>query len=345
MRSASVLLAVLIFLAVSSWSRQPAVGARPRCSRSTSRTTCTCRRTRSTASTATPTRAARSTPGCRRWTRCMGCHKITAADKPEIKKLAEYAAKQRADPVGAGVQGAGVHVLPAQGARAGRASRCQTCHGPVETMTTVGRDTGPAPRQRPAQPGRASAGAAAADDGLVHRLPPRAERDARHEGAARLRRRATTDGRDRRTGMNRRDFFKIVATSGATAAAAGCQQATEKILPLVVPNEQLVPGVAVVVRHRVPRVPGRLRRPRAQPRRAAWSSSRAIPTIPSTAARSARAARRALQGLYHPDRFAGPQRREGDALQAASAGTTRSSCSPSKLGRARGRQGPGGRAS
>jgi len=26
-------------------------------------------------------------------TRCMGCHKITAADTPEIKKLAEYAAK------------------------------------------------------------------------------------------------------------------------------------------------------------------------------------------------------------------------------------------------------------
>ena len=44
--------------------------------------------------------------------------------------------------------------------------------------------------------------------------------------------------------MNRRDFFKIVATTGATAAAAGCQQATESILPLVVPNENLIPGVA-----------------------------------------------------------------------------------------------------
>src|SRR2546428_9333663 len=44
--------------------------------------------------------------------------------------------------------------------------------------------------------------------------------------------------------MKRRDFFKIVATTGAAAAAGGCQQATETILPLVVPNEQLVPGVA-----------------------------------------------------------------------------------------------------
>ena len=44
--------------------------------------------------------------------------------------------------------------------------------------------------------------------------------------------------------MRRRDFFKIVASSGVAAAAGGCQQATETILPLVVPNEQLVPGVA-----------------------------------------------------------------------------------------------------
>src|SRR6266446_5374277 len=44
--------------------------------------------------------------------------------------------------------------------------------------------------------------------------------------------------------MNRRDFFKIVTASGAAAASGGCQQATETILPLVVPNEQLVPGVA-----------------------------------------------------------------------------------------------------
>src|SRR4029453_6614128 len=44
--------------------------------------------------------------------------------------------------------------------------------------------------------------------------------------------------------VNRRDFFKIVATTGATAAGSGCQPVAEKILPLVVPNEHLVPGVA-----------------------------------------------------------------------------------------------------
>jgi hypothetical protein len=45
-------------------------------------------------------------------TRCMGCHKITAADRPEIKKLVGYSGQD------------------------------ETCHGPVETMTTVAATTG-----------------------------------------------------------------------------------------------------------------------------------------------------------------------------------------------------------
>ena len=132
--------------------------------------------------------------------------------------------------------------------------------------------------------------------------------------------------------MNRRDFFKIVATTGATAAAAGCQQATEKILPLVVPNEQLVPGRRLVVRHRLPRVPGRLRRARPQSR-GPRGEARGQPR-PSRSTSGALCVRgqAALQGLYHPDRFAGPQRREGDALASASAGTTRSSSSPRSSG-------------
>src|SRR3989442_5281046 len=56
--------------------------------------------------------------------------------------------------------------------------------------------------------------------------------------------RVTTDRGPGARAMKRRDFFKIVTTSGAAAAVAGCQQSAERILPLVVPNEQIVPGVA-----------------------------------------------------------------------------------------------------
>ncbi|HSF07648.1 MAG TPA: cytochrome c3 family protein [Methylomirabilota bacterium] len=75
-------------------------------------------------------------------TRCMGCHKISAADRPEIKKLADYAAKNTPIPW------VRVYNLPEftyfpHKAHVRAEIRCQTCHGPVETMTTVGATTGP----------------------------------------------------------------------------------------------------------------------------------------------------------------------------------------------------------
>ena len=66
----------------------------------------------------------------------MGCHKIVAADRPEIKKLAEYAAKAQPIPWQR------VYKLPEftyfpHKAHVQFGVTCQTCHGPVETMTTV----------------------------------------------------------------------------------------------------------------------------------------------------------------------------------------------------------------
>jgi len=137
-----VLLAVLIFLAVSSWSRQPAAAARP-----------------STQPIAFPhnthvqtykmecqychTEARRSEyAGIPSVERCMGCHKITAADKPEIKKLAEYAARKEPIPWLRVYKMPEFTYFPHKAhVRAG--VKCETCHGPVETMTTVGANTGP----------------------------------------------------------------------------------------------------------------------------------------------------------------------------------------------------------
>ena len=114
--------------------------------------------------------------------------------------------------------------------------------------------------------------------------------------------------------MNRRDFFKIVASTGAAAAAGGCQQATETILPLVVPNEQLVPGVAsyfATVCRECPAGCGVL----ARNHDGRVTKLEGNPDHPVNRGALCVRGQAALQGLYHPDRLAGAQRRDGNALR------------------------------
>jgi hypothetical protein len=74
--------------------------------------------------------------------RCMGCHQITAADRPEIKKLAEYWAKKQPIPWTRVFKVPEFTYFPHKPhVRAGVA--CQTCHGQVQEMTTVEATTGP----------------------------------------------------------------------------------------------------------------------------------------------------------------------------------------------------------
>ena len=136
-----VLLAVLVFLGLSSWSRRPAV-AEPSVQPiafphnvhvQTYKIDCQyCHAD-----------ARRSEyAGLPSVTRCMGCHKITAADRPEIKKLAEYAAKNQPIPWQR-VNAMPEFVYFPHKAHLRAGVRCQTCHGPVETMTTFAARTGP----------------------------------------------------------------------------------------------------------------------------------------------------------------------------------------------------------
>ena len=112
--------------------------------------------------------------------------------------------------------------------------------------------------------------------------------------------------------MNRRDFFKIVTVSGAAAATGGCQQASESILPLVVPNEHLVPGVASwfsTVCRECPAGCGVI----ARNREGRVVKLEGNPDHPVSAGALCLRGQAALQGLYHPDRITGPLVREGGA--------------------------------
>jgi cytochrome c7-like protein/class III cytochrome C family protein len=137
-----VLLAILIFLAVSSWSRQPAVARASIQPIDFPHNThvqtykIDCQYCHSDARRS-------DYAGLPSVTRCLGCHKITAADRPEIKKLGEYLAK------GEPVPWVRVNKLPEftyfpHKAHLRANLKCQTCHGAVETMTTFGAETGPA---------------------------------------------------------------------------------------------------------------------------------------------------------------------------------------------------------
>jgi anaerobic selenocysteine-containing dehydrogenase/Fe-S-cluster-containing dehydrogenase component len=113
--------------------------------------------------------------------------------------------------------------------------------------------------------------------------------------------------------MNRRDFFKVLGTAGAAAAAGGCHEAPELLLPLPVGNEQIVAGVAAwfaTVCRECPAGCGVL----ARNREGRIVKLEGNPDHPVNRGALCARGQAALQGLYHPDRFAGPQRRDGAAF-------------------------------
>ncbi len=73
--------------------------------------------------------------------RCMGCHKITAADRPEIQKLAGYASRGEPIPWVRVFQVPEFTYFPHK-PHVRAQIRCQTCHGPVETMRAAAGVTG-----------------------------------------------------------------------------------------------------------------------------------------------------------------------------------------------------------
>jgi len=116
------------------------------------------------------------------------------------------------------------------------------------------------------------------------------------------------------SGIDRRSFLKIVATSGAAVAAAGCGKEAEellgnaptKLIPYVVPPDGIVPGVAAyfsTVCRECPAGCGLL----AKNRDGRVIKLEGNPDHPINAGALCIRGQGQLQGLYHPDRFRGAQ--------------------------------------
>ncbi len=119
-------------------------------------------------------------------------------------------------------------------------------------------------------------------------------------------------------GLSRRSFIKLAATAGAAAAVPGCEPASRKLIPYVVPDENVTPGmpsfyattcaecsagcgiVATVREGRVTKLEGN-------------------PADPISAGAICARGQAALQGLYNPDRIANPMLRgDGGSLKRIS---------------------------
>jgi len=106
--------------------------------------------------------------------------------------------------------------------------------------------------------------------------------------------------------MDRRAFLKVVGTTGGAAAVTGCGKVTERLLPHVVPNEQIVPGVAVsfaTVCRECPAGCGVL----ARNNNGRVTKLEGNPDHPVSQGALCIRGQAALQGLYHPDRISGPR--------------------------------------
>jgi molybdopterin-containing oxidoreductase family iron-sulfur binding subunit len=118
--------------------------------------------------------------------------------------------------------------------------------------------------------------------------------------------------------ISRRSFIKLAATAGAAAAIPGCEPAARKLIPYVVPDENVIPGVPSFFATTCSECPAgcgvvaRIREGRVV-------KLEGNPADPIGQGSLCARGQAALQGLYNPDRLARPQVRGGDgALRSVS---------------------------
>jgi len=115
-------------------------------------------------------------------------------------------------------------------------------------------------------------------------------------------------------GIKRRDFLKVIGVSGAGAATACSTGEPEKLLPYVIPPEDIVPGVSTwytTVCGECAAGCGVWARTR-EGRVVKLEGNRSHPISQGALCQRGQAS---LQGLYNPDRYTGPMVREGGNLR------------------------------
>lgn len=130
--------------------------------------------------------------------------------------------------------------------------------------------------------------------------------------------------------MERRNFFKILSTASAGALATGCGTDTDKLIPLLVPEQDLIPGVeywhpsvctscpsgcGVVARvmdgERIIERSTEGKTEKLRQRLAAVKKLEGNPLDQVSGGRLCARGQAGVQALYNPDRLRGPMKRSG----------------------------------
>jgi anaerobic selenocysteine-containing dehydrogenase len=129
------------------------------------------------------------------------------------------------------------------------------------------------------------------------------------------------------TEMERRNFFKILTATGAGVITSACGPNTDQLIPLLVPEGQIVPGeeqwhpavcnecaagCGTIVRVMEGRRIVETKDGPARERAAAIKKIEGNPLDPISGGKLCARGQAAVQALYHPDRLRSPKKRSGD---------------------------------
>ncbi|HEU0052815.1 MAG TPA: hypothetical protein VFQ39_06545, partial [Longimicrobium sp.] len=107
-------------------------------------------------------------------------------------------------------------------------------------------------------------------------------------------------------GMKRRDFLKVLGASGAGVATVGCSTShVDKLIPYVVPAEEIVPGVPTFYASTCRECPAGCGI-QVETHEGRVTKIEGTEGHPVSRGNTCARGQAAVQGLYHPDRYRGP---------------------------------------